>query len=133
MILLDTSFIVSYFNFRDENHKKALKIFDEISRLKYGEAVISDYIFDELATILFIRLKNFLKVVNVCSDMKNLIKFKISEEFFDETWNFFSSQEGTKFSFTDCSSIALMEKEEINYLATFDKEFLKIKEIEVVS
>ena len=36
------------------------------------------------------------------------------------------------FSFTDCTTLALMEKENIKNIATFDKDFKKIKEINVI-
>ena len=131
MILLDTSILVSYFNSRDDNHARALELFNKISELKYGEAIVSDYIFDEFATVLLLILKDFSKVVDVCSEIKNLIKFKISDEYFDESWSVFSSQNKTSFSFTDCSSIALLKKN-AGYFATFDEEFKGVKEINVV-
>jgi len=52
MILLDTSFLIAFYNKRDSRHREALKIFDEIANDKL---VISDYIFDEV--VMFLRAK----------------------------------------------------------------------------
>jgi len=40
MIILDTSFLIAFYNKRDSRHREALKIFDEIANDKL---VISDY------------------------------------------------------------------------------------------
>ena len=60
MIILDTSFIVSYYNTADENHNKAIEIMDGLKSMKYGDLYITDYIFDESMTVIFVRLKNHL-------------------------------------------------------------------------
>ena len=45
----------------------------------------------------------------------------------------FKEQKVTILSFTDCSIIALMKKEKIRYTATFDGDFLKVENVEVVN
>ncbi|MGC8547363.1 MAG: hypothetical protein ACP5MU_06920, partial [Thermoplasmata archaeon] len=42
---------------------------------------------------------------------------------FDASWNRFRNQTDTKFSFTDCTILELVEINHIDKLATFDKEF----------
>ena len=43
MIILDTSFIVSYYNVRDENHLKAAELMEGIADLRFGPIHITDY------------------------------------------------------------------------------------------
>ncbi|MEK6899294.1 MAG: hypothetical protein AABW79_04320 [Nanoarchaeota archaeon] len=61
MILLDSSFIVSYYNTEDENHKKAEKIMQNIFAEEYGEPIIIEYVFVESINVLSTRLKNMDK------------------------------------------------------------------------
>mgnify|MGYP001566604286 CR=1 FL=1 len=57
---------------------------------------------------------------------------RISEEAFEQTWRIFSSQKETKLSFTDCSILSIMQEQGIKNLATFDEEFKKIKDINLI-
>ncbi|MEK6848223.1 MAG: PIN domain-containing protein [Nanoarchaeota archaeon] len=125
-IILDTSFLVSYYNSRDENHNKAKELMNEIS---YGdfEAMISDYIFGECCTVLLLRLKDFKKTIRVCQLIKSLEMLNVEYSVFERTWELFREQKETKLSFTDCSTLALMETNGIKKIATFDEEFNKIE------
>lgn len=133
MIFLDASFIVSYYNTRDDNHEKAKEIMSNIANGLYGDAIISDYIFDESATIILYKLKDLSKTIKICKTLKELIGLNINEDIFEECWNIFINQKNNLFSFTDCSIIAAMRKNKIPYLATFDKEFEKINWIKVIN
>lgn len=133
MIILDTSFIASFYNIRDENHKKATEIMREIVKGKYGPLYITDYIFDESVTIIFIRLKNLDRTIEIGETLRKSTEIIDVEKLsFEHAWKFFKEQEGTKFSFTDCTTISVMQSRNIKSIATFDKDFQKIKEINVV-
>ena len=132
MIILDTSFLVSYYNKRDKKHPASKEIMKRIIGGIYGEACISDYIFDECSTVLMSRLNNLKEAIELCGEIKGLITLKVDEELFEKSWQVFKKQENTSFSFTDCSILSFMSEERINYLATFDEEFKKVKEIMVV-
>ena len=62
MILLDSSFIVAYSNEADENHAKALQLAKDIDGGKYGAVAITDYIFDEVVTVMLIDRSNVYNV-----------------------------------------------------------------------
>jgi len=132
MIFLDTSFIVSYYNIGDENHNKALKVMEDLKKGLYGDVVISDYIFDESATIIYYKLKDLNKTIRICEILKKLIEYDVDRIIFEESWNIFANQKNSKFSFTDCSILALMAKNKIINLATFDKEFQKINWLKIL-
>jgi len=132
MIILDSSFIISYYNLEDQNHEKALELMTKISRGIYGEVIISDYIFDETVTVLLAKLKDLGRVKIIGDKMMRALKYHIDEETFKDTWQLFNVQKQTKLSFTDCSIIALMKNRNINNIATFDEEFKKIKELSII-
>lgn len=134
MIFLDSSFLVSVEVETDQNHEKAIKIRDEIIEGKFDKTVISDYIFDETITVTFGKTKDLAKSILVGENLKiSTEMIKVDDEIFDEGWEIFKGQKDTKFSFTDCTIVSLMRKENITNIATFDEDFKKVKGINVVS
>ena len=132
MIFLDSSFIISREIENDQNHKEAVDLAERINQGIYGEPVISEYIFNEIATLFFIKLKSLEKTIERCEIIKNIKMFRISERIFDDAWNIFKEQKNTKLSFTDCTTIAAMSSEGVKNIATFDKDFKKIDGINVI-
>ena len=133
MIFLDTNFLVALEVEKDENHKKSLIVRDKIVNNEYGNSVISDYIFDETMTVTFMRLKDLEKTVAIGTKLRGSpIFIRLEESDFEETWKLFRNQKDTKFSFTDCSNLAIMKRLNIKNIATFDGDFEKIDEINVI-
>lgn len=133
MILLDTSFIVSFYNIRDENHQRAVKIMEEIIREKYGLVLITDYIFDESITVIFIRLKNLSITVEIGETIRKSMEIiDVEKTQFEEAWRIFKKQKKTDFSFTDCTTVAIMKAKNIKNIATFDEDFKKIKWLNII-
>ena len=131
MIILDTSFIVSYYNLADDNHNGALEIMNKILKGNLN-VCISDFIFSECATVLLAKLKDLNKVVEICEKIKKIDIIRVDENLFEETWDIFKKQEKAKLSFIDCSIIALSKLKEIEKVATFDQELMKLKEIDIL-
>ena len=133
MILIDSNIFISYYNTEDENHDLATKLINEIEKGKYGNALISDYIFSEVITVGLIKLKNKQKVVSIGSDiLKGNIKvLKINNEIFIKAWDLFKNY-FLKMSFTDFTNLAILDLLKIRNIATFDKDFKKIKDIKVI-
>jgi len=131
-IIIDTSFLIAYYNLKDDNHNKAEKVMNDLISKNY-DVYISDYIFDECCTVLLMRLKDSKKCIEVCNLIKSLEMLNIDESGFENSWNIFKEQKKTKMSFTDCSTLALMDANGIEKITTFDEEFDKIKEVEVLN
>lgn len=133
MIILDTSFIVAFYNTRDENHKKAVKLMKDIIKGKYGNLYISDYIFDESVTVIFIRLKSLSRTIKICETIRKSARMvEVGKRIFEDAWKLFKTQRKTAFSFTDCTTLSIMKEKGIKNIATFDEDFKKIKEINVI-
>ena len=129
MIVLDTSFIVSYFNTRDQNHLKAVKLMKKI----HEPLCMTDYIFGEVVTVSLIRLKSLdraSKIGNVL--LKSLKIINVEKTSFDNAWNLFCKQKETVLSFTDCTTISVMLENDIEKIVTVDGDFGKISEITVI-
>lgn len=133
MIFLDSSFLVAWEVDKDQNYEKASKIGYQIIAGEFGDLVIFDYIFDETITVTFQKTKNLEKAVSVGVSLKETIEIIYVEEgIFEEAFEIFKSQKGTKFSFTDCTILALMKWYGIKNIATFDEDFEDVEGINVV-
>lgn len=134
MILLDSSFFVAYLDERDRYHKHALKIQKEIDGGKYGTMIITDYIFDEVVTRMLRGINDIVKVTRYGEDILNNVDMsRVDENIFDLSWKIFKEQKGTRFSFTDCTNIAVCRTNGISAICTFDSDFTKIKDLNVIS
>jgi len=118
----------------DQNHLSAIKIRDKLIIGIYGEAYITDYIFDETVTVALQKTKKILKAIEVGNKLrKSLPIIPMEKTHFIDAWEIFRNQKNTRLSFTDCTILAVMEYKKIQQLATFDKDFIKIKNITVIS
>lgn len=130
-IFVDASVFCAYANLDDVHHQKAKKIMNNIVSGKYGHGITTDYIFDETVTVVLRRIdkKNAAEVGNLILHSEiNLVG--IDPMAFQRAWELFQKTENL--SFTDCTSIAFMRMFGIQNIATFDKEFSKIRDIQVV-
>lgn len=133
MIILDTSFLVAYFNQGDENHPKVMKIMEEIVGRKFGPMCMTDYIFNETVTVAMIKMKDLQKATRIGDyTIKALKMIRVGEDTFLQAWKIFQSQKGTRLGFTDCTTISVMKYHGIDNIATFDKD-LKIHGINCVN
>lgn len=134
MIFLDSSAIIAYKNADDKNHKKAANIFQKLNAGEYGIGVISEFVFSEVTTVLALRksMEAAKEVGTVLLEAKEIEIIKASEVF-ERTWEIFSNQKDTGLSFVDASNLACMEKRRITKIATFDRDFLRMRAVEVVS
>jgi len=84
----------------------------------------SDYIFDEALTLLRYHIgysaarqfgEHFRRSSIVCEE--------ITQEVRESAWQIFLDYDDQEFSFTDCTSFALMKKKSIQDAFTFDAHF----------
>ncbi|MGI0141494.1 MAG: type II toxin-antitoxin system VapC family toxin [Candidatus Micrarchaeales archaeon] len=134
MIFLDTSFLFAFYSARDERHDLAQAMMKDIANGKYGHAYLSDYVFDELITTVFSRLKNLQEAIRVGKSLRSTVDFLyVGIDEFESAWKIFSDQRTTSLSFTDCTIAALMKANGIDRIATFDADFKGIKGISAVN
>ncbi len=94
---------------------------------------MTDYIFNETVTVSMMRIKDLGKVKWIGNYLLNSLKLiRIEEDVFFDAWSIFQSQKGTRLGFTDCTTIATMRHNDIENIATFDKDFTKINGINCI-
>ncbi len=95
--------------------------------------MVSDYVFDETVTVTFLRTKNLQKTRLVGDSILKAFRIlKVDDAIFREAWQKFRSQKGTKYSFTDSTTVELMQQHNIRDIATFDREFGSTRELAVL-
>lgn len=121
MYFLDTTFIVALFVSNDQWHNQSLDVYEKI---KNEKLVISKLVIAEVITIL----KNKLKTKEIYEIYMNLSKIFIVVEdnlTYDEAMDIFIKYDST-ISFFDAMYVAISEKEGINKIVSFDRDFDKI-------
>ena len=122
---------MAFDNERDIHHEKTLPLWIKIANGEYGVYFTSDYIFDEVISVS-LRKWNKEKAEKIGNQaIRSLPMIKVNWDLFDDAWKIFKESK-TNLSFTDCTNLAIMQIMNINKIATFDKAFNDIQDLEVI-
>ena len=125
MIFVDTSAWYATEVEDDVNHEPACKFLSEIASGKHGVSITTDYVLDETLTLL--RSRRDLESANGFMDKirksKSVRVFWIDEESFKKALDIFRKSNSKSWSFTDCTSFALMRELGVPSAFTFDRHF----------
>jgi len=126
-IFLDTGYIIAFFNKEDGYHSQARKLIrNTLKKYPSVRFYYSDYIFDEIITLMKSRKVPALEVIDVGESVLNShiwTMVKITEEIFQKTWLQIKQYSDKEWSFTDVSSFVIMAEFKINYYLSFDEHF----------
>ncbi len=130
MIFLDASYLISLISNEHENHERAKDIFH--NQIHDKEKIISKLVIAEVIIVLDKKLKVSKELLEKAYTSLNE-DFTIIDDypFFDDAMEHVLKQEGL--GFFDCMYITIMKVLEIEEIATFDRDFNKIKEITTVN
>ena len=133
MILIDSNVLIAYFNEADKNHDLAKQILERIEASDYSGAIISDYIFSELITVTLLKKKSKSTAIEAGKDIisSKIRILKVNRKIFQRAWELFQKH-SLKMSFADFTNLAILDLLKIRNIATFDKDFKKIKDIKVI-
>jgi len=126
-IFIDTGFWIALFDKKDEHHhvvKNNIKFI-----LKSYSICCSDFILFETITYLNCFIKNHvlaLKFLNKIESINSITIFDVDSYIKNKALSIFKKYSDHFFSFTDCTSFALMQKKVITKYAGFDKHFQKM-------
>ncbi|MGH9323222.1 MAG: type II toxin-antitoxin system VapC family toxin [Vicinamibacteria bacterium] len=132
-IVLDTSFLVAYHNQRDVHHGRALDVMDRLRTGEWGLALLPEYVFLELVTVLA-RRRDLTTAVSAGDSLlasEELVFVPCSEIFLD-AFDVFRGLDSSNPSFADAAIVAIARQRGIERIATFDRDFLGVAGLEVV-
>ncbi len=131
-VFIDAGIFIAYVNEKDKLHAEASGLIDDITENKHGAAFTSNAVFDEAVTFLLYKtgdVRNAARVRDLITgnkgkDMPQFMNLLfVDKEVLDKGWNIFVKYANKKLSFTDCTTIELMNSRDIEFLASFDGGF----------
>jgi len=126
-LFIDTGAWIALNDKKDEHHQDAVKANKDFLDGGYYY-VTSDYILDETYTLLRLdvghkRAVEFGREIKELQRKKKINVVYVNQAILDKAWEIFEKYSDKEFSFTDCSSFAVMEMLKINKAFSFDKHF----------
>lgn len=122
-IFTDTSARYAYIDKSDADHDLAVKVVKNLNR----PLITSNYIFDEILTLVKLRM-GYHVARNLgqklwSQEVAGLVRLTKEDE--STAWEIFVQYEDKGFSFTDCTSFAIMERLRIDTAFAFDVHFVQ--------
>ena len=121
LIFVDTGAWYALVDKNDPEHGKAKKFFKSNST----PLLTTNFVFDETVTLLRMRLgwntaKNFGQRLKD-SNFVSLVSIKSEDE--ERAWQIFLKYKDKDFSFTDCTTFAVLDRLKLGTIFTFDRHF----------
>jgi predicted nucleic acid-binding protein len=125
-IFIDTNVFVALRNADDELHVRSKELMKRTLKGEFGRIFTSDYIIDEAITTALVRTKRHDLAIDIgryVIETPRITKLWTTKEPFETAWERFQQLKDKHLSFTDCISLALMEKNNIKQILSFDSGF----------
>ncbi|MFA5995340.1 MAG: PIN domain-containing protein [Patescibacteria group bacterium] len=125
----DANYFVALFNPTDASHAAALEVAEDVNNRDI-HLVISSFIFTEIVTVLSLRAgrKVGIEAGRCLLNDNNIENIHIDKFLQEQSWEIFQATEHKNISFIDCSSVAIMQTENISTALTFDTtDFKKLQ------
>jgi predicted nucleic acid-binding protein len=132
LIVVDSSFLIGFYNDRDAHHSVALDLMERFLAGTWGPGLLLEYVFLEIVTVLLMRrdISVARRVGRLLLESEEL-EFVPCSELFVQTVADFSRQTLTALGFAD-SAIALIARARAEgRILSFDAEFRKIAGLQV--
>ena len=124
MVVLDSSFLIAYYNKKDVHHEKARTQMAGLMAGTWGSGLLLEYVFVEVTTVLLLKAGLGLakEVAGILLETQEIESISCSG-FFRETLERFQKQSGT-LSFTDASIVTAAHRYAQGKVLTFDQGIL---------
>ena len=125
-VFIDTGVFVALRNADDELHTRSRELMKRALKGEYGRTYTSDYVIDEAVTTALVRTRRHDFAVDIGKyiiESPRITKLWTTKEAFDLAWEKFKAFADKPLSFSDCVSLALMEKNRVNQMMSFDSGF----------
>lgn len=125
-LFVDANFFCALYNDSDAHYSKAEAI---ATRLNGFRLITSNFVLLETYTVLSQRASKKEAVAfgeRLKKDSPYAI-YWISKEFEEEVWRIFTSIKDKNFSYVDASILAIIKREKINHLLSFDTGFAQLQ------
>src|SRR3954454_22400896 len=102
MIVLDSNFLIGFYNERDAHHSAASSLMERFLNGEWGRGLLLEYVFLEVATVLVVRrdVEVAARVGRLLLEAEEL-DFVPCSDLYAETFDLFARQTSTRLSFAD--------------------------------
>ena len=131
LIFVDTWGWLALGHRKDSRHQEVKSLYEEFRR-KDAKILTTDFVLDELITLLFQRevfeeAIRFMEGIFRAAELGQLTIVRITSDRFVSAWRLRKSfQDKPRISFTDLSSIVVMEEYGIKKVLTEDDHFIQV-------
>jgi hypothetical protein len=125
-VFIDTGVFVALRNADDEYHERSKSLMKKALKGEFGRIYTSDYVINEAVTTALVRTRRHdlaMDVGKYILESPRITKLWITKEVFDDAWENFKTFKDHPMSFTDCASLALIKKNNIKQIISFDSDF----------
>jgi hypothetical protein len=126
-LFIDTTAFVALEDEADGNHEAAQSFRERIGQGKtvFRALYTSNYVLDEVFTLLRLKISHRAAVAfgETIRRSKMVRILRVTGQIEEKSWEIFKKYGDKDFSFTDCTSFAVMEQEAITAAFSFDKHF----------
>jgi predicted nucleic acid-binding protein len=130
MIVLDSSFLIGFYNQLDAHHAPASALMLRFLTGEWGRGLLLEYVFLEVTTVLLVRRNREVasRVGRLLLDAEEL-EFVPCSDLFSETFEAFAGQGGGRLSFTDAAIVNVARQRADGLVLTFDDELRRVEAI----
>jgi predicted nucleic acid-binding protein len=125
VIFIDTGAFFASKVKNDVNYPSAVEIEHQIKEGKYGKMITTNYILDELVTLLRGRVSHdeTIQIGETIRKSPNIRIIWILEALEAASWKLFKEHHDKTYSFTDCTSFVVMRSLGMNIAFSYDSHF----------
>jgi uncharacterized protein len=125
-VFVDTGIFVALHNADDDFHSRSNELMKQALKGDFGRIFTSDYVIDEAVTVALVRTRKHeiaLDLGRFIIESPRITKVWVGEASFKAAWKKFIMLKDKPLSFTDCTSIAVIESSGIKQIMSFDSGF----------
>ena len=132
-VVLDSSFLIAYYNTRDVHHASAARAMLHVASGTWGRALLLEYVFLEVSTVLLARagLATAADVGRTLLAAEEIDFVPCSDVFLDAL-EVFRGQSRGQLSFADAAIAAVARERAGGRVVTFDRDFHDLPGITVM-
>lgn len=123
-VFVDTSAWFACYDRHEQTHAAAERVMHQL-RLQHASLVLSDFVLTETLTLIRYRLGHAwaVRFGQAVFESRLAELVAVTASLRQRAWEMFQRYDDKTFSFTDCTSFAIMESLELKTAFAFDKHF----------
>jgi len=125
-LVVDTGVLYAHHDRDSEHHEAAKAAMTAVLRGEYGQPYVTDYIYDETVTLTRRRMEGFDDAKTMSDRILGTDALKliwVERTYFKKAVETFQRYSDQSLSFTDASTVAVVEEREMDYVLGFDDDF----------